>query len=328
MINRLKPITHLCILLVIAAVIMMNINLINPFTLNRTNDIKPPSSSAEYVDEKLYFDDVLIKLDILSLMAAYPEHITNVEKTDNAIYVVLKSGKKIIYHDSNTMRGIENPYIKYMLSDKYPLDNIDKLQEYDPGRARIYTLLSEVYGGTQESIVRNLLSVNLGGRNYYFNAKNNAAKNLKSAFMEVLSLTQKYSSISSRLYPLGGTYNYRLIAGTGRLSAHSYGIAIDLVVDNREYWKWNTAEGGLERIFNYPQIITEVFEKYGFIWGGKWKHFDLMHYEYRPEIILNAQFTKKIPNTNEPWYKYAVQEWEKSEREGILDAYIEMLDKL
>ncbi|MEJ2663631.1 MAG: M15 family metallopeptidase, partial [Spirochaetia bacterium] len=28
------------------------------------------------------------------------------------------------------------------------------------------------------------------------------------------------------------------------------------------------------------------FEKYGFIWGGKWYHYDTMHFEYRPELLV------------------------------------------
>src|SRR5262245_1812136 len=27
------------------------------------------------------------------------------------------------------------------------------------------------------------------------------------------------------------------------------------------------------------------FEKYGFIWGGHWYHYDTMHFEYRPELL-------------------------------------------
>jgi hypothetical protein len=27
-----------------------------------------------------------------------------------------------------------------------------------------------------------------------------------------------------------------------------------------------------------------VFEREGFIWGGKWYHFDPIHFEYRPEL--------------------------------------------
>jgi hypothetical protein len=31
--------------------------------------------------------------------------------------------------------------------------------------------------------------------------------------------------------------------------------------------------------------IVDVFEKHGFIWGGKWYHYDTMHFEYRPELL-------------------------------------------
>jgi peptidoglycan L-alanyl-D-glutamate endopeptidase CwlK len=29
-----------------------------------------------------------------------------------------------------------------------------------------------------------------------------------------------------------------------------------------------------------------IFENHGFIWGGKWYHFDTMHFEYRPELLV------------------------------------------
>ena len=34
-----------------------------------------------------------------------------------------------------------------------------------------------------------------------------------------------------------------------------------------------------------PKEIVDVFEKYGFIWGGRWYHYDTMHFEYRPELF-------------------------------------------
>ena len=33
----------------------------------------------------------------------------------------------------------------------------------------------------------------------------------------------------------------------------------------------------------------DIFEKYGFIWGGKWFHYDGMHFEYRPKLILHSR---------------------------------------
>jgi D-alanyl-D-alanine carboxypeptidase len=38
-----------------------------------------------------------------------------------------------------------------------------------------------------------------------------------------------------------------------------------------------------------------LFEQHGFIWGGKWYHYDTMHFEYRPEIIATAKTSEK-PN--------------------------------
>ena len=38
-----------------------------------------------------------------------------------------------------------------------------------------------------------------------------------------------------------------------------------------------------------PPEIIDIFERHGFIWGGKWYHFDTMHFEYRPELIEFAR---------------------------------------
>jgi hypothetical protein len=29
----------------------------------------------------------------------------------------------------------------------------------------------------------------------------------------------------------------------------------------------------------------DAFEAEGFIWGGRWYHYDTMHFEYRPELL-------------------------------------------
>ncbi|WP_269843492.1 M15 family metallopeptidase [Campylobacter pinnipediorum] len=35
------------------------------------------------------------------------------------------------------------------------------------------------------------------------------------------------------------TFKYRNIAGTNRLSTHSYAIAIDINVKSSNYWRWH-----------------------------------------------------------------------------------------
>jgi hypothetical protein len=86
------------------------------------------------------------------------------------------------------------------------------------------------------------------------------------------------------LTPPGGTFNYRTIAGTDRLSAHSFGIAVDIAVAHSHYWLWE-AQGAAVYKNSIPYEIVAIFEKHGFIWGGKWYHFDTMHFEYRPELL-------------------------------------------
>ena len=50
-------------------------------------------------------------------------------------------------------------------------------------------------------------------------------------------------------------------------------------------WTKGPRDGPYRLRNRIPMEIVEVFEKHGFIWGGKWYHYDTMHFEYRPEII-------------------------------------------
>jgi hypothetical protein len=94
-------------------------------------------------------------------------------------------------------------------------------------------------------------------------------------------------------------YNWREIAGTRSRSYHSYGIAVDLAPKSfggrHTYWRWALPQIEefyaipYERRWMVPQQIVEIFEKRGFIWGGKWFFFDTMHFEYRPELLILAE---------------------------------------
>ncbi|MDF0599891.1 M15 family metallopeptidase [Psychromarinibacter sp. C21-152] len=96
------------------------------------------------------------------------------------------------------------------------------------------------------------------------------------------------------LVPNGGTFNWRTISGTDRLSAHSFGIAVDFNTELGGYWRWSGAQPGNAAAYDnrYPPDLVQAMERYGFIWGGKWHHFDGMHFEYRPELILFARLLR------------------------------------
>ena len=94
---------------------------------------------------------------------------------------------------------------------------------------------------------------------------------------------------------IGGSFNWRVIAGTQRLSAHSFGIAFDLNAMLGGYWRWSgETEGQVGPYQNkLPRRVVETFERYGFNWGGKLHHYDGMHFEYRPELILHARIIQQ-----------------------------------
>lgn len=252
--------------------------------------------------------EVNMKQDLLSLMMAYPEFIVGIEKVkDEKVYVVMKSGQKILYDDKRkkgSQEKLANPDLQDMMEQIYPLNNVNKLmdKDFDPGRIRVYPLLKEVYGKSKEKVQSELINVKVGYKNFPVNKSNDAATNLKSAMNELASVAKNKQQLYSFLYPASGTFNYRYISGTNRLSPHSFGIAIDLKRDNNDYWKWASREQGEKRIRSYPKEIVEVFEKHNFIWGGKWGHFDILHFEYRPELLMKSRYFSKKSTKENTWY--------------------------
>lgn len=270
--------------------------------------ISSPQMSSAFFKPVASTYDITMKQDILCLMLAYPEHITDVEQSDGQVFIVMKSGKKIVYDDkkSKSMEArLAYPDLQDMMEQAYPITPIKSLMDknHDPGRVRVYSLLNEVYGGSRQQIEANLVSVKAGYMNVQFNKNNKAAEALKNIMKELASLAEKRQGIRACIFPCSGTYNYRVIAGTNRLSPHSYGIAIDLARDKRDYWQWASREEGQKRLSSYPDDIVEVFEKNNFIWGGKWGHFDILHFEYRPEIILKARYFGSMQNNRKVWYE-------------------------
>lgn len=258
--------------------------------------------------------EIQMKQDILTLMLAYPGYIIDLEKVGNKVFCITKSGKKIIYDDKINKSHEEkllNADFQDVLEQVYPLDKNNSIlsENFDPGRGRPYELLNEVYGTSKKEIENNLVNLKYGYTNYQFNSKNNANTSLELALKEVMPLAKTRNDIASILYPASGTYNYRAIAGTGRLSPHSFGIAIDLKLDDKDYWKWSSKEEGSKRVSQYPKELVEAFENNNFIWGGKWNHFDILHFEYRPEIILKAKYFANW-NTNKKWYESTLLNYE------------------
>ncbi len=110
---------------------------------------------------------------------------------------------------------------------------------------------------------------------------------------------QKYLKEGNVIY----SFYWRNIAGTGSRSLHSYGMAIDIFKENSKqatYWLWRQnlkidwIKEPLSVRWNPPKSVVDIFEKYGFVWGGKWKFYDTMHFEYRPEVLILNGFDVRI----------------------------------
>lgn len=176
----------------------------------------------------------------------------------------------------------------------------------DAGRLRNDAILNATYGYTEEEIEDNLVKVTYGAKEIRFNKKNGAAEALKQVFQDLKKDPAAWQWMQKREF--AGTFVYRKIDGTNRLSAHSYGVAIDFTTNEKKdmYWKWSArcrpgtesrckdaSSGKEEDLETIPPKnfdlflanVVDIFERHGFVWGGKWYHYDTMHFEYRPEFF-------------------------------------------
>jgi hypothetical protein len=192
---------------------------------------------------------------------------------------------------------LSRPCLKDQLSIPYPAGWPPALPAVncDPGRIRYEPFFRKMYGDTPEEVEKKLVNVSWlpggEGKTVSFTKVNGAAEALSRVAQEVDRLppeTRRYAAT-----PIG-TFKWRPIAETQRLSMHSFGAAIDLQLPKecQDYWEWHDKAARAHP--TYPKQILKddglgrivrVFEKHGFIWGGKWYHFDTMHFEYRPELL-------------------------------------------
>lgn len=93
-----------------------------------------------------------------------------------------------------------------------------------------------------------------------------------------------------------GAYNYRSKRGSGGLSEHSFGTALDINPGQNPFRSTQN---------NMPDNIAEIAAKYGFNWGGTWNNPDGMHFEASPRY--NVPLTENVSDFDEA-FKKAVQE--------------------
>lgn len=226
---------------------------------------------------------------VKKLIVAYPHF----EIKYDGKYIMLKNGQKFIYDDGiekSNEKLLNQPSIYDMFKSSYPVNNNNYLppKNSDPGRVRNEAFMKAMYGKDSKEVQDNLTTIvwcpKLVGAKVRITKINNAYLQLQKVSDEL----DKHPELQKYLQG-ATTFNWRIIKGTNRLSTHSFGTSIDLNVKYSNYWQWDckcTDENHDVKYKNQiPQLIVDIFEKYGFIWGGKWYHYDTMHFEYRPELL-------------------------------------------
>ena len=233
--------------------------------------------------------DDQVRLTLDKLVAAYPSALAG------------HDAKALHWRDGTVMPvsdGTENKTFPQFLRQAsiidqfripYPRGPLEKppAVDADPGRFRNTAFFKKMYGDCQkgEALPR-LASLawlpKAWGRTIRVTSLNDVDKHLRAVSAEIDALPEK---IKRAAYPIAGTYNCRAVVDTGQPSPHGYGIAIDLNTAFSDYWYWRP-RGPISYRNRMPEEIVTIFEKHGFIWGGKWFHFDTMHFEFRPELLV------------------------------------------
>jgi D-alanyl-D-alanine carboxypeptidase len=229
--------------------------------------------------------------DLRRLLAAYPERLAAIEGG----MLVWKDGTRMPLDDGKGRKSLVDwlarPDIEDMLAVPYPAGETERaLPGNDPGRARNLPFFLKMYGDCRKGEVDAALKevAWLPGKSRQrlrVTTVNGVAERVDAISKELARLPARFDVF---LKPSAGAYTCRRIAGEERLSAHGLGIAVDIAVAPAYYWRWSKqgAESAPDPSKSVPPQIVRIFEAHGFIWGGKWHHYDTMHFEYRPELLV------------------------------------------
>ena len=262
----------------------------------------PASLPAELAAE---LDDTG-RVDLYCLRRAYPQ-LTGMTADAQGQWLVFADGRRVLYvaapgHEPTG--GQESEWVvsvRGSMAEPYPLEpeRPETPLGVSPGRRRSYDLLQTLYGASPKAVGSHLVQARLNGQHLHLSPAAAQAMNRADA---ILAPQVAQEPRLKTLLKMDGGFAWRRIAGENRLSPHAFGIAFDISPGIATYWRWSKLRPHpLQK--SYPASIVAAFENEGFIWGGKWHEYDLMHFEYRPEIICKARVLlgqEHVPGTDAP----------------------------
>lgn len=224
-----------------------------------------------------------------ALLSAYPGAFAIEANT-----IVFPDGTQIAFDDGRRKDAaalLTDADVEDMFAYRYPpiAEGIEPPKRlHDPGRVRNDAFFRALYGANEGAVRASVQSVpwvpSLGGGTVNVTTRFGIADRIAAISAELERLPPRFHRY---LVPTAGGFLWRRIAGTNRLSVHSFGAAMDISTRHANYWRWDGAKAGGNIPYRnqIPAEIVAVFEKHCFIWGGRWYHYDTMHFEYRPELL-------------------------------------------
>ena len=220
-----------------------------------------------------------------------------IERHDGRYLYLKDDGPPILIDDGREkshQEKLKSADVEDMLSQVYPLGRcgMPPARNADPGRIRDEALMRRLFGNSKKEVRASTRAVPWLRGKVRFTRAAGADEALERVAKDLAELP---AEVRRPALKSNGTFVWRPIAGTKRLSVHSFAAAIDLDIKYADYWRWAKPRPKPGKVSEYknrmPLEIVEVFERHGFIWGGKWYHYDTMHFEYRPEMIAIGRLT-------------------------------------
>jgi hypothetical protein len=268
-----------------------------------------PITGATVLDN----EDIRARMVLESYRRAFPDRVEAIEFVQGD-WSVLVDGKRFFWATGRILPDSERqnaskyrPYVFYSYPDEirnpesYSKEQIESLRKRGESEARINganhhgDFQYALYGGaTRVAAERNIVKTTLFGKQVSVHRRLlNAMRRIDAFATSLAKRDPEVAGFLASLSTVGG-YNWREIRGTTRRSFHSWGLAVDLqprkLGSAVTFWEWERERNKdwmlvpLKRRWAPPAPIIEVFEREGFVWGGKWDLYDTMHFEYRPEL--------------------------------------------
>jgi len=262
-----------------------------------------PASNDVPLDVEISTDPAISGLEtdprVRAFLEAYAPLIDSVVyEVDDAVFIM--GSEPIHFRDGRMLAEsrLDREDVCDPIFYAYPLEPMTRPPPR-PGEMPTYCtdVLESLWGSTETEIRNHGRAVRFLDHRMFVNEL--LVEPLSAVERDIGNIAQTDPAVAAWIDDLDITYSftYREIAGSETRSQHSWGLAVDFVPRSYHgravYWRWSQVldrEGWYEipvsQRWSPPQRVISIFERHGFIWGGKWPHFDGIHFEYRPEILL------------------------------------------